>query len=145
MIDPAVGGSDVANALSAQTVATPLDATGKSVADLLAANGFTNFTTQDLAGNKGAAPAAGSGGAESVVSAAPVAPSSAADVASASAATTGAVVAVATDQCAAQVAGEQSQDLLRPSLTVPAALSSASAAMGMTASAPTVAASNDTA
>lgn len=56
LIDPAVVGSDIANALSAQTVATPLDATGKSVADLLAENGFTNFTTQDAAGNTGAAP-----------------------------------------------------------------------------------------
>ncbi|KAK7894235.1 hypothetical protein LTR67_005993 [Exophiala xenobiotica] len=56
LIDPAVVGSDVANALSAQTKVTPLDATGKSVADLLAGNGFTNFTTQDAAGNTGAAP-----------------------------------------------------------------------------------------
>ena len=118
MIDPVVGGSDVANALSAQTVATPLDATGKSVADLLAANGFTNFTTQDLAGNRGPAPAAGSGSAASVVSVAPVASSSATGVATVSAATTAAVVAVATDQCAAQVAGKQSQNLSRPSLRV---------------------------
>jgi hypothetical protein len=57
LIDPAVVGSDVANALSAQTKVTPLDATGKSVADLLAENGFTNFTAQDAAGNTGAAPA----------------------------------------------------------------------------------------
>ncbi|KAK5223195.1 hypothetical protein LTR47_010371 [Exophiala xenobiotica] len=57
LIDPAVVGSDVANALSAQTKVTPLDATGKSVADLLAENGFTNFTTQDAAGSAGAAPA----------------------------------------------------------------------------------------
>ncbi|KAK5263816.1 hypothetical protein LTR99_010285 [Exophiala xenobiotica] len=57
LIDPAVVGSDVANALFAQTKVTPLDATGKSVADLLAENGFTNFTTQDAAGNAGAAPA----------------------------------------------------------------------------------------
>ena len=94
LIDPAVGGSDIANALSAQTAATPLDATGKSVADLLAENGFTNFTTQDLAGNKGAAPAAGG--------AAPVVSSSAALIATTSVAS---AVAVATDQCAAQVAG----------------------------------------
>ncbi|KAG9774613.1 hypothetical protein ABEF93_003494 [Exophiala dermatitidis] len=67
LIDPDVVGADVANALSAQTVKTPLDATGKSVADLLAENGFTNFTTQDASGNTGNAPAAnnaatGSGG-----------------------------------------------------------------------------------
>ena len=95
LIDPAVGGSDIANALSAQTVATPLDATGKSVADLLAENGFTNFTTQDLAGNKSAASdAAGVGSNSTVV----VADTSTTSIAS--------VVAVATDQCAAQVAGE---------------------------------------
>ncbi|KAK7730136.1 hypothetical protein SLS57_001797 [Botryosphaeria dothidea] len=58
LIDPAVGGADVANALSDQTKATPLDATGLSVADLLSQNGFSNFTTQDAAGNAGDAPAA---------------------------------------------------------------------------------------
>ncbi|EXJ92719.1 hypothetical protein A1O3_01271 [Capronia epimyces CBS 606.96] len=66
LIDPAVVGSDIANALSAQTVKTPLDATGKSVADLLAENGFTNFTSQDASGNAGAAPAgSGASGAAS--------------------------------------------------------------------------------
>lgn len=44
LIDPAVDGADVANALSAQTVASPLDATGKSIADLLSENGFDAFT-----------------------------------------------------------------------------------------------------
>ncbi|GME32297.1 hypothetical protein GTA08_BOTSDO07878 [Neofusicoccum parvum] len=58
LIDPAVGGADVANALSAQTQGAPLDATGLSVADLLSQNGFSNFTTQDAAGNAGDAPAA---------------------------------------------------------------------------------------
>ncbi|EXJ66030.1 uncharacterized protein A1O5_10644 [Cladophialophora psammophila CBS 110553] len=58
LIDPAVVGSDIANALSAKTKVTPLDATGKSVADLLAENGFTNFTAQSAAGATSAAPAA---------------------------------------------------------------------------------------
>ncbi|KIX95009.1 uncharacterized protein Z520_09319 [Fonsecaea multimorphosa CBS 102226] len=58
LIDPAVVGSDIANALSAKTKVTPLDATGKSVADLLAENGFTNFTGQSAAGATSAAPAA---------------------------------------------------------------------------------------
>ncbi|KAL1630464.1 hypothetical protein SLS56_004864 [Neofusicoccum ribis] len=58
LIDPAVGGADVANALSAQTQGAPLDATGLSIADLLSQNGFSNFTTQDAAGNAGDAPAA---------------------------------------------------------------------------------------
>lgn len=74
LVDPDIVGADVANALSAQTVKTPLDATGKSVADLLAENGFTNFNTQDAAGNKGTAPA---GGAVDTGAAAPDASSSA--------------------------------------------------------------------
>ncbi|EXJ91042.1 hypothetical protein A1O1_04149 [Capronia coronata CBS 617.96] len=77
LIDPAVGGSDIANALSAQTVKTPLDATGKSVADLLAENGFTNFTTQDAAGNTGTAPAADGAVAVNATSAATAAATSA--------------------------------------------------------------------
>lgn len=46
LIDPDVVGADVANALSAATVQNPLDATGKSVADLLQENGFTSLTVQ---------------------------------------------------------------------------------------------------
>ena len=53
LIDPAVGGSDVANKLSAQFLATPFNAAGLSVADVFAANGFSNFTTKDLAGTVG--------------------------------------------------------------------------------------------
>lgn len=60
MIDPAVGGADVAIALSEQTKTTPLNADGKSVADLLTENGFTNFTSQDSAGNAAGNAAAGS-------------------------------------------------------------------------------------
>ncbi len=59
LIDPAVGGSDVANALSAQTKTNPLDATGKSVADLLTESGFTNFTGQAADGSTSAISAAG--------------------------------------------------------------------------------------
>ena len=51
LIDPAVGGSDVTNALSASSAKAPLDATGKSIADLLTENGFSNFTGQAAAGN----------------------------------------------------------------------------------------------
>ena len=46
----------MANALSEQSKNAPLNADGQSVADLLASNGFTNFTTQDAAGDAGAAP-----------------------------------------------------------------------------------------
>lgn len=62
LIDPAVDGSAAANALSAQTAANPLDATGKSVADLLTENGFSNFISQDAAGAT-TQPAAGAGNA----------------------------------------------------------------------------------
>jgi hypothetical protein len=89
LIDPAVGGADVANALSAETLKTPLEATGKSVADLLAENGFTNFTTQDVAGNQGTAPAGANAGV---------------DAGGAAAANTATAAAAATDVCAAQVA-----------------------------------------
>ena len=64
LVDPAVTGADVANALSAKSKVTPLDATGKSVADVVAANGFTNFLTKDAAGVAGAAPVAGAGAAD---------------------------------------------------------------------------------
>jgi hypothetical protein len=50
LIDPAVGGSALANALSKQSLAQPFGAVGLSVADVLAAHGFTNFTTKNLAG-----------------------------------------------------------------------------------------------
>ncbi|KAH8816396.1 hypothetical protein F5884DRAFT_220733 [Xylogone sp. PMI_703] len=81
LIDPAVVGSDVENALSAQSQKTPFDATGLSVADVMAAHGFTNFTTQALDGTTGTAPAAGkavaappaASSAAAVVSSAPVA------------------------------------------------------------------------
>ncbi|KAK6341456.1 hypothetical protein TWF696_008530 [Orbilia brochopaga] len=43
LIDPAVEGSDAVNALSAQTLTNPLNADGKSIADLLTENGFTDF------------------------------------------------------------------------------------------------------
>ncbi|KIW38314.1 uncharacterized protein PV06_09289 [Exophiala oligosperma] len=112
LIDPAVGGSDVANALSAQTVATPLDATGKSVADLLSENGFTNFTTQDSTGTTGTAAAgdstAGTGAAST--SSAPVATSAAAVACSAavSATTSAAAAATATTTTTAATTGNAS-------------------------------------
>ncbi|KAK3687699.1 hypothetical protein B0T22DRAFT_405552 [Podospora appendiculata] len=49
LVDPSVGGADIENALSAQSLKQPLDATGLSVADVVKANGFTNFTAQAAA------------------------------------------------------------------------------------------------
>lgn len=66
LIDPAVVGSDVENANSATSKKTPFSAAGLSVAEVMAAQGFTNFTTKGLDGAAGAAP---SGGAVSVSSA----------------------------------------------------------------------------
>ncbi|KIW76304.1 hypothetical protein Z517_11050 [Fonsecaea pedrosoi CBS 271.37] len=100
-IDPAVVGSDIANALSATTRVTPLDATGKSVADLLAENGFTNFTAQSATGATSAAPAGSSNAATAVSSTTGAAATTVANVCgavdtSAAASTTTAAVAIMT-------------------------------------------------
>lgn len=52
MIDPAVTGSDTENANSATSITTPFDATGLSVAQVMIAQGFSNFTAVDAAGTK---------------------------------------------------------------------------------------------
>ncbi|KAK0113540.1 hypothetical protein ONS95_013791 [Cadophora gregata] len=62
LVDPAVTGSDVENANSATSLTTPFDATGLSVAEVMAAQGFSNFTTKAADGTAGAAPAGGAGG-----------------------------------------------------------------------------------
>lgn len=62
LIDPAVNNAADANALSAQTQNNPLDATGKSIADLLTENGFTDFTPESAAGGAGGAAAGGAAG-----------------------------------------------------------------------------------
>ncbi|KAF7856272.1 hypothetical protein EAF04_009800 [Stromatinia cepivora] len=53
LIDPAVVGSETENANSATSTTTPFAADGLSVADVMVAHGFSNFTTTDAAGNKG--------------------------------------------------------------------------------------------
>ncbi|TEY64566.1 hypothetical protein BOTCAL_0146g00130 [Botryotinia calthae] len=53
LIDPAVGGSAIENANSATSITTPYAADGLSVADVMVAQGFSNFTTTDAAGTKG--------------------------------------------------------------------------------------------
>ncbi|KAH6720721.1 hypothetical protein BKA61DRAFT_668622 [Leptodontidium sp. MPI-SDFR-AT-0119] len=75
LVDPAVVGSDTENANSATSLTTPFDATGLSVAEVMAAQGFSNFTTKAADGTAGAAPA---GGAAAPVVAAPAATESAA-------------------------------------------------------------------
>jgi hypothetical protein len=49
LVDPAVLGSDVENANSATSLKTPFDATGLSVADVVKAQDFSNFTEQAAA------------------------------------------------------------------------------------------------
>jgi hypothetical protein len=65
LVDPDVAGSDVENANSAASVTNPFQADGLSVADIVLANGFSNFTRQSADGataDAGAAPGAGNGG-----------------------------------------------------------------------------------
>lgn len=61
LVDPAVDGSDVENANSAASLTTPFDATGLSVADVMTAQGFTNFQTVDASGNAAAGADAAAG------------------------------------------------------------------------------------
>ncbi|KAH8901394.1 hypothetical protein GQ53DRAFT_5510 [Thozetella sp. PMI_491] len=52
LIDPAVTGSNLENANSATSVKTPFSANGLSVAQIMVAQGFSNFTAVDASGNK---------------------------------------------------------------------------------------------
>ncbi|KAI1806519.1 hypothetical protein F4811DRAFT_132792 [Daldinia bambusicola] len=49
LVDPAVTGSDVENANSATSLKSPFDATGLSVAEVMTAQGFSNFTVKGAA------------------------------------------------------------------------------------------------
>ncbi|KIW70649.1 hypothetical protein PV04_02894 [Phialophora macrospora] len=109
LIDPAVVGSDIANALSASTQANPLDATGQSVADLLAENGFTNFTGQAADGTTSAIDAGGAAGgnaASTVVESSTVAATTTAVAVACGAAET--TTAAAVTDTASSVAAEAS-------------------------------------
>lgn len=55
LIDPAVGGQDVENANSKTSITTPFNANGLSVAQVMVAQGFSNFTAVALDGTKAAA------------------------------------------------------------------------------------------
>jgi len=58
LVDPAVTGSDKENANAKTSLTTPFDATGLSVAQVMAAQGFSNFTTKAVDGTVGTAPGA---------------------------------------------------------------------------------------
>ncbi|KAJ4292889.1 hypothetical protein N0V88_005549 [Collariella sp. IMI 366227] len=51
LVDPAVTGADVENANSAASLDSPFNSDGISVAEIAAANGFSNFTTQGSDGS----------------------------------------------------------------------------------------------
>lgn len=59
LIDPAVGGEALENANSKKSITTPFPADGLSVAQVMVAQGFSNFTAVDQAGNKVAASSLG--------------------------------------------------------------------------------------
>ncbi|KAK2614784.1 hypothetical protein N8I77_001586 [Diaporthe amygdali] len=63
LIDPAVAGSDVENANSKTSLTTPFDASGLSVAEIMAAQGFSNLTAVAVDGTKAAAGGAATGAA----------------------------------------------------------------------------------
>ncbi|RYP90796.1 hypothetical protein DL770_003057 [Monosporascus sp. CRB-9-2] len=54
LVDPAVVGSDVENANSELSLQTPFDANGLSVAEVMIAQGFSNFTVNGAAADAGA-------------------------------------------------------------------------------------------
>lgn len=76
LVDPAVTGSDTENANQATSIKTPFDATGLSVAEVMIAQGFSNFSVAGVdqsAGNTGntnnaGSSASASGAATSVAS-----------------------------------------------------------------------------
>lgn len=96
LIDPAVGGSTLENANSKTSITTPFTADGLSVAQVMIAQGFSNFTAVALDGTSVPASSLGSGGAAAVVS-------EAASSSTASSSTTVAVetAAAAVSACAA--------------------------------------------
>jgi hypothetical protein len=61
LVDPAVVGSNVENANSNNSVKTPFNADGLSVAQIMAANGFSNFTEKALDGTTCSVSAASAG------------------------------------------------------------------------------------
>ncbi|KAK7701323.1 hypothetical protein SLS64_010366 [Diaporthe eres] len=68
LIDPAVTGSDTENANSKTSLTTPFDASGLSVAEIMAAQGFSNLTAVAADGTKAAAGGAAAGAATGAAS-----------------------------------------------------------------------------
>jgi hypothetical protein len=100
LIDPAVGGSDIENANSADSIVTPFDAAGLSVADVMIAQGFSNFSVNGV-DQSGAAAAVGAGAAAAAADNGAAANAGAADAAAASAGCANAAAAAASAASAA--------------------------------------------
>ena len=136
LVDPAVTGADKANALSATSQKTPFDATGLSVAQVLAAQGFTNFDTKGLDG------AAGPTGEELAGGAAPVDNGAADSSSTADASAT--VSSTAAAETTSAAAGDAAQCPTPVTVTVTGSASaSASASDSASASATATAAAGD--
>lgn len=86
LIDPAVGGSDLENANSNSSKVTPFDATGLSVAQVMIAQGFSNFTAVAADGTSQPAADLGTSGAAAADAASAAASSAATSAAAAVAA-----------------------------------------------------------
>ncbi|KAI1774508.1 hypothetical protein F4818DRAFT_442010 [Hypoxylon cercidicola] len=110
LIDPAVTGSDAENANSATSLKTPFDAAGLSVADVMVAQGFSNFTVN------GAAASASAGGSASTGSDA------------ANSTTTAAAAAATTTVATKCVGGKAKNTTVSTTTTAAAATSSAASA-----------------
>ncbi|TVY56819.1 hypothetical protein LCER1_G002487 [Lachnellula cervina] len=126
LIDPAVGGEAIENANSNKSVTTPFTADGLSVAQVMAAQGFSNFTAVAADGTKGAAVASGASSAASSPSSAASVPSSA-SVAASSPAACGATTLVTVTRAATSAASVATASVVASS---PASSSSSTAAAG---------------
>jgi hypothetical protein len=103
LIDPAVVGQDIENANSNSSKTTPFDATGLSVAQVMVAHGFSNFTAVAQDGTKVAASALGTAASAGTATAATT---------ETAAATSAAVAAVAASSAAANACAAPSATTL---------------------------------
>ncbi|KAJ5041805.1 uncharacterized protein L3040_005371 [Drepanopeziza brunnea f. sp. 'multigermtubi'] len=115
LVDPAVTGSDDENSKSATSLNTPFDATGLSVAEVMAAQGFSNFTTKAADGTAGAAPAAGIGGVAASSALPPVSSNVASIVSAAVGACAPPTTLVPATRATASTASSASQDAVASS------------------------------
>lgn len=135
LIDPAVGGQDVENANSKTSITTPFNADGLSVAQVMIAQGFSNFTAVALDGTKAAASTLGGASSSSGSSTASNSTSSnstSADTVSSS------IVSVATDIASSSIACAASTTFV----TVTRAASSTSVASSTDSASSSVASSS---